>query len=79
MIANMISCSIARVSCWSSAGNAAARPDRCSKPPMSRGAPPKYRDNIAQPMPTSPSGALDHTTTAPHRSRSNLRPTAKSP
>jgi hypothetical protein len=79
MIASTIPRIIARVSCWSSTGNVAARPDRCSTPPVRRGAPPKYRDNIAQQTPTSPSGALDHTITAPQRSLPNRRATAKSP
>jgi hypothetical protein len=70
---------IVRVVRWSSTGNATARPDWCSTPPVSRGALPKYRENIAQPAPISLSGALDHTTTAPHRSVSNLHATAKSP
>ena len=79
MIASTIPRIIVRVVRWSSTGNATARPDRCLTPPVSRDALPKYRENIAQPAPISPSGALDHTTTAPPRSLSNLRATAKSP
>jgi hypothetical protein len=79
MIASTIFHIIARVSCWSSTGNATARPDRRSTLPVSQGASPKCRDNIAQPTQTSPSGTLDHTTTASPRSLSNLHATAKSP
>src|SRR5262249_41384120 len=45
MIASTISRIIARVSCWSSTGNATARPNRSTALPMSLGASPKYRDS----------------------------------
>jgi hypothetical protein len=79
MIASTISRIIARVSRWSSTGNAAARPDRCPAPPMSLGPSPKYRDSIACSKPISQSGALNHTIHAPHRLPSNRRATIKSP
>jgi hypothetical protein len=79
MIASTISRIIARVPRWSSTGDAAARPDRSPAPPMSLGVSPKYRDSNARPGPISQSSALDRTITAPHRSLSNRRATAKSP
>ncbi len=79
MIASTFSRIIARVSCWSSTGNAAVRPNRSTAPPVSLGASPKYRDSSACPGPTNQSGALDPTITAPHRSLSNRRAKAKSP
>jgi hypothetical protein len=60
MIASTISRIIARVSCWSSTGNAAAWPDSCPAPPMSLGALPKYRDSAARSKPISQSGVLNH-------------------
>jgi hypothetical protein len=79
MTASSVSRIVVHLSRWSSTGNAADRPGRFPTPPVSLYAPPKYRVNFAQPTPTSPSGALDHTITAPHRYLSNLRATPKSP
>jgi hypothetical protein len=79
MIARAISRIIAPISCWSSTGNDATRPDRAPAPPMSRAASPKYRDSIARPRLMSQSDALDHTITAPHWPRSSDRAAPKSP
>jgi hypothetical protein len=70
---------IARVSRWSSTGDAAARPGRSLAPPMSLGASPKYRDNTAHSEPISQSGPLSHAVPAPQRRLSNHRALVKSP
>jgi hypothetical protein len=78
MIANTIARIIARVLCWSSTGNAPARPDRCLTPPMSLDASPKYRDSAARSKPIK-SGALNRAIPAPHWPLSNHRASLKSP
>jgi hypothetical protein len=79
MIAITISRIIARVSRWSSTGNAAARPDRSPAPPMSLDASPKYRDSAARSKPINQSGALNHAIPAPQRRLSNHSALVKSP
>jgi hypothetical protein len=79
MIANTIPRIIARVLCWSPAGNAPARPDRCPVLPMSQGASPKYRNSAARSKPISQSGALTHMIPAPQQLLSNRRAPIKSP
>jgi hypothetical protein len=79
MIVNTISRIIARVLCWSSTGNAPARPDRCPAPPMSQDASPKYSDSAARSKPINQSGALNRTILAPQRLLSNHRASLKSP
>lgn len=79
MSASTISRIIARVSCRSSTGNAAARPERCRALPTSLGALPKYSDSAARSKPINQSGALIHTIPAPQRRLSNHRALVKSP
>ena len=79
MIANTVSCIIARVLRWSSTGSAAARPERCPALPTSLGALPKYSNSAARSKSINQSGALNHTIPAPQRRLSNHRALVKSP
>jgi hypothetical protein len=79
MIANRIPRIIARVSGWSSTGNAAAWPDRCPASPISLGASPKYPHCITDSKPIGHSGALNYTIAATQRLLSDHRAAVKSP
>jgi hypothetical protein len=79
MIANAISRIIVRVLRWSSAGNAAARLERCPASPVSLGASHKYRDSAARSKPINQSGAPNHTVLALQWRLPNHRAPLKSP
>jgi hypothetical protein len=73
MIASAISRIIARVSRWSSTGNAAVWPHRCPASPISLGASLKYRNCITDSEPIGQSAALNYTIAAPQRLLSDHR------
>jgi hypothetical protein len=79
MIASTIPRIVARVSRWSSTGNAAARPDRSRAPLMSLGASPKYRDGAALSNPITQSGVRNHKGITHRRLLPARRATVKSP
>jgi hypothetical protein len=79
MIANTISRIIARVSRWSSTGNATVRPESRPAAHVTLQVSPKHSVSAALSNPITRSGVLDHKVVA-HRPRLPARPaTIKSP
>jgi hypothetical protein len=79
MIASTISRVIARVSCWSSTGNATARPNRRPAPHVTLQVPSKHSVSAALSTPITRSGVLNHKVLAHRRLLPARRATTKSP